>query len=329
MLIFLFSLVASKKMPKIEDMNARRFRNAILEGRNIEVYVTLISNPDLEGHLAANEILENAFEIGKGFLRFAYYDSAKNPAFARKHKIREPTFVVFHAGGQLMLPAHNITARKLVNRASFMIPDFTMKITNELDESYITPICVLFTERKIAPSLWTAISYHFRNKGHLIKIGFSNNKTLAAMFNITEFPKIMMKNSSKTLIYDGINDFMTLKEMINKFVLKRLTGKVKSLTALPLKFFKKKCSKPDKICIVHTSPALSEDFLKFRKKHTTNLLQFLYGDQKLPFPWMEKDSVYGFRLSTDQYFKAENLEDLEYMIPQALIGKLKWANMEL
>jgi hypothetical protein len=314
---------------KIEDMDAHRFRQAVLEGRKIAVYVTLVSNPDLDGHLGANEVLEEAFLIGKGFLKFVYFDSAKNPAFARKYKIKEPTFVVFHAGGQIFLPAHNITARQLVNKASFMIPDFTMKITNELDESYVTPVCVLFTERKIAPSLWTAISYEFRDKGHLIKIGFSNNKTLAAKFNITEFPKIMMKNSSKTLIYDGVNEFLPLKEMINKFVLKRLTNKVKALTASPIKFFNKKCNKPDKICIVHTNATLSDEFLKFRKKHTTNLLEFLYGDEKLPYSWMEKDSVYGFKLDHDQYFKAESLEDLEYMIPQALILKLKWARMEL
>ena len=328
-LSFLISSVISRKVEKIEDMDRHRFKNTVLEGRKITVYVALISNPDFEGHTQANEVLEEAFQIGKGFLKFCYLDCSKDRAFARKYKITEPTFGIFHAGGQILLPAHNMTARMLVNKASFMIPDFTMKITNELDESYITPVVVLFTERKIPPSLWTAISYEFRDKQHLVKIGFSNNKTLAAHFNITEFPKLMLKNSSKTLIYDAINDFSSLKEMINKFILKRLTSKVKQLMAFPIKTFKKRCSKVDKICIVHTAESLQDDFLRFRKIYTTSLLEFLYGNDKLPYPFMKNNTVYGFRVDSGQYFETENLDDLEFLLPQVLTGKNKWNTAEL
>ena len=329
LLSFLFSLAISKKVEKIEDMDRHRFKNTVLEGRKITVYVALLSNPDFEGHTHANEVLEEAFQIGKGFLKFCYLDTSKDRSIARKFNVTEPIFGIFHAGGHILLPAHNITARILVNKASFMIPDFTMKITNELDESYITPVVVLFTERKIPPSLWTAISYEFRDKQHLVKIGFSNNKTLASHYNITEFPKLLMKNSSKTLVYDAISDFPSLKDMITKFYLKRLTSKVKQLIAYPLKTFRKRCSKADKICIVHTTASLQDDFLRFRKMYTTSLLDFLYGNEKFPYDFMKNDTVYGFRVDSGQYFETDNLEDLEFLLPQVLTGKNKWQTAEL
>lgn len=329
MLLLLFSLFCSaKKIEQIEDMDGTRFKQTVIAGRKITVYVVLMSNPDLEGHAAANEVLEEAFKIGKGFLKFVYLDTSKTPSYARHLKLEGPSFCIYHSGGVLTLPG-NTTARQLVNRASFMIPDFTYKITNELDEGYTTAVCVLFTERKIPPSLWTAISYDFRDKGHLIKIGFSNNKTLAAKFNITEFPKIMLRNSSKTLIYDGINEFLPLKDAINKFILKRLTNKVKSLNVVPVKQFKRKCQSQDTVCIIHTVDEIQDEFLAFRKKHTTSLLEFMYGSKGLPFSWMKPNMTYGIKYTAAQYFETENVEDLEFMVPQVLINRMKWREMEL
>ena len=90
-MLFVLVLFSScrKQKDEIIEMDGHRFRQAIFHRDALETWVALLSAQDLEEHYAANSVFDEAFALGKGFLRFAYLDTTKNKHIARKKLTQE------------------------------------------------------------------------------------------------------------------------------------------------------------------------------------------------------------------------------------------------
>ena len=308
-------------------MDGHRFRMAVFHRDMLELWVTLISSQDESGHTQASETLEEAFKLGKGFLKFAYLDGRKNVKVPRRLGLKQlPQFCIFHPSGQTCFNS-SLTARELVNIASSYLPDFTHTVDEKWYSEPETPVAILFTEKKNTPLLWSAISYHF--KPHPIKIGKSTDKQLASKFGITTFPSIVMKNMSHTIIYEGDNEFLPLKDILKKFYSKKLLKLRKNIRVFPLKDFEEQCKGQDTVCIIHANKELTLEFEIQRKKHTTSMLEFFYGNEDLPHPLLKQNGIIAIKKNTDQYLLINDFKELENVIPKILDNSIIWNQNEL
>ncbi|OHT06502.1 hypothetical protein TRFO_25456 [Tritrichomonas foetus] len=309
-------------------MDGHRFRNAVFHREPLDVWVSLISSQDLSGHTEANAAFDDAFKLSKGFLKFAYLDSSKNVHIPRRLEIKSlPSYCVFHTSGQICIPA-NISARELINFASYYLPDLSEKANPEWikkDES--NPVAILFTEKEATPMLWAAIATAFYKS--TIRIGVSRDHDFAKTLGVEQFPSIVFHNYTHNIIYEGQNDYLTLKLNIKKFWQKRFSRTRSALTVKPMSEYKKLCKGSDKICLIHTVENVDSKFERLRKKHTTQMIEFLFGHDELPIPEMKKNGIYAIYPEKQMYIDIGNFDNLNRIITDIISEKAEWKNYQI
>ena len=274
-LLLVLCVTCWRHKDEILEMDGHRFRQAVFHRDMLETWVTLLSAQDLEGHVFANSVFDEAFNIGRGFLRFAYLDTAKNPHIPRRLNLNLlPQFCVFHAAGETCVPA-NISARELINLASSYLPDFT----EEADVAWLkkdeqNPVAILFTDKPETPLLWVAIASAFR--GQPLRIGVSRDKPFGESLSVTRFPTILLHNYSHNIPYDGDNEFSALLTTLQQFLQKKLTRVRSGLKVHPISEFDKYCT-GDKICFIYSSESPSKEMEELRQRHSTGMFEFFFG----------------------------------------------------
>ena len=306
-LFFVFLVKSGKKKDEIIEMDGHRFRISVLHREKSDTWVTLLSSQDLKGHSEANSEFDKAFSIGKGFLKFAYLDTSKNSNIPKRLKLKIlPQYCIFYTSSQVCIPA-NISARELINLASYYLPDFSEKASTQgikKDES--NPVAILFTDKEETPALWAAISNVFHKS--LIRIGTSRDHDFAKSLGIErDFPVIIFHNYTHNIIYEGKNDFLTLKLNIKKFMQK--------------KFFKVRSG-------LNVKPI--SEYGKIRKKYTSSIFDFFYGDksENLHVPEVKNGDILIIFNEIGKYLKVDSLDNLESILSQIISGKTNFSNMK-
>jgi hypothetical protein len=104
------------------------------------------------------------------------------------------------------------------------IPDFTVRITKENVDSFITtdptkPKVILFSNKKTVPTMWKALSSETVFK-RTVKFGFATEEDaeIVAKFKVKKYPTIIMQRGSKAEIkesYSGEMKFLAIKDWVN------------------------------------------------------------------------------------------------------------------
>jgi hypothetical protein len=280
-----------------------------------------MSAPDFPGHSQAMSVLDDAFKLGKGFLKFAYLDCVKSTYLPRRLNLtKSPHFCFFHAAGEVCQPGENLSARDVVNIASTFLPDFTETANPKwlrLNEQ--NPTAILFTERENTPVLWVAVGRAFRRSP--LKIGVSRDKEFAKTLNVTQFPTILLHNLSHNIVYEGENDYLALKTNLKKFMSKKLLRVRSALKVKPMVEYENACKGLDTICIVHAVADLAPELEALRVKHRTGLFEFFFGtggdeeEGSLVVKWPGKN----------RFIRVENLGALEGVLAEVLDGTAVWS----
>ncbi|KAK8895055.1 hypothetical protein M9Y10_023497 [Tritrichomonas musculus] len=333
MFIFTFLIFfgfSSKKKDEIVEMDGRRFRLSVLHREPSDTWVSLLSSQDLEGHTEANTEFDKAFAIGKGFLKFAYLDTSKNVNIPKRLKLKTlPQYCIFYTASQTCIPA-NISARELINLASYYLPDFTEKASLQwLKKDESNPVALLFTDKKETPALWAAISNVYHKS--MLRIGISNDHNFAKELGIeSDFPVIIFHNYTHNIIYEGKNDFLTLKVNIKKFMQKKFFKVRSGLSVRPIREYNNNYQGTDTICIINIADDLNPDLEKIRKKFTTSKFDFFYGEksENLHIPETKKGDILIIFNEIGKYINVDSLEKLESIILELLAGNTNFPNMK-
>jgi hypothetical protein len=318
--------LAGKKKDVIIEMDNHRFRQSIFHRNQLDVWLSLFSSPSIAGHVEANAAFEEAFELGRGFLKFGYLDNLKCVKTPRRLGVREfPAFCVFHPNGHTCLPA-NITGRQLINKAGVFYPDYTTRAQPRWVDEINDPFVILFTEKPQPTYLWSAISRHFHK--HPIRVGFSNDHAVADKLGISNFPAIVLRNQTVKIEYDGALSFVALRDTIKQFTQKKLQKIPTAIRVFGVKDFGEKCKGKDKICIIDSVSADAAALEPLRKQHRSASLEFFVGKDELPLA-LKPGKFYAVRLSTEQFVSFGSAAELSGKIDDILSGKVEWASSEL
>mmetsp|Transcript_65432 Transcript_65432/g.147527 ORF Transcript_65432/g.147527 Transcript_65432/m.147527 type:complete len:418 (-) Transcript_65432:104-1357(-) len=117
-------------------------------------------------------------------------------------------------------------AKALAAKVSKLIADYTIKLTKDNVDSFITtdptkPKVILFSNKKTPPTIWKALSSETVFK-RTVKFGFvpEEEKDIASRFKVKKFPTIMMHRGAKAEIketYSGEMNFLALKDWVGVF----------------------------------------------------------------------------------------------------------------
>jgi hypothetical protein len=322
MFLFIILTQGIKKKEEILDLDQHRFRKIVFHRDAFDVWVSAMSAPDFPGHTQAMTALDDAFKLGKGFLKFAYLDCIKNTYIPRRLNLtKQPYFCVFHAAGEDCRPGQDLSGRDVVNLASAFLPDFTETANAKwIRANEQHPAAILFTEREYTPVLWVAVATAFR--GSQLKIAVSRDKEFAKALNVSQFPTILLHNLTHNIVYEGENEYITMKTNLKKFMLKRLLKVRSNLKVRPLAEFDNLCQGLDKICIVHAVSELAPELERLRVKHQTGLFEFFFGtggeevgDGAVVVNWPGKN----------RFIRVSNIEELEGVLSQILDGTAVWS----
>ncbi|KAH0794704.1 Thioredoxin family protein [Histomonas meleagridis] len=306
-------------------MDTNRFHNSVIKRSRLDIWLVLLSSKDSKGHESAKEIFQEAFLLGKGFIKFAYVDAVKYPHVQRKLQLKTfPQFCVFHSSGY-ECKSTSFTPRELINYASSFLLDFADIADDDWMFKYEqTPVAVLFTDKPSTPTLWSAIGSSFRHNP--IKIGISNNIEFALKYNVTTFPTILFHNFTHNIIYDGANDFSSIRSSIKKFIKRKLQKSLHPTIIHPMTEYNKYCS-GDVICILNIKDEIEPEFELIRKKHTTSMLQFFFGSEA-PFDYLQKGFIYAVTPNGEKYIKIENVSSLNETVQSILDGNANWTQAD-
>jgi hypothetical protein len=323
----MFALVAFaaavKKKEEILDLDGHRFRHTVFHRDLLDIWVSALSSPDYSGHAQAMSTFDDAFKLGKGFLKFAYLDCVKNTYIPRRLGLtKAPHFCVFYAGGE-QCRSGNMSAREIINWASSFLPDFTEAADEKwLDANEQNPTAILFTERETTPLLWVAVSTAFRRTP--LKIGISRDHDLATRLGVTKFPTVLLHNLTHNIVYEGENEYLAMKTNFKKFMMKRLFRIRSAVKVKPLNDYPNSCVGHDTICIIQAVEAASPDMEAMRWKHRTTMFEFFYGTTG----GYEPGAIVVKWPARNRRLDVAKIQDLEGVLTQILNGTAVWTETE-
>ena len=321
----IFTILSTNLKDEIIKMDFNKFKNNVANRGEYETWLVLISNQN--GNENEIKVFNDAFKIGKGFLKFGYIENEKNSNIQKKlHLKKIPQFCIYHMNGQKCIDT-DIQAKNLINLASSYLPDFTAKASTKwIEKDEANPVAILFTEKEDTPMLWAAISLKYHKKQ--IRIGISRDKNFAKSLGVEKFPTILLHNFSHNIIYDGPNNFESLSSEIEKFIQKKVQKVSKEMTILPLKQYDNVCTKSGKVCIIHCIDSLDPKFHSIRKENPTPIIDFLYGSGPYPVNKMKDGGLYAVFSEKNKYFEISNIDNLEEVIHDIMYGELLWESYE-
>jgi hypothetical protein len=199
-----------------------------------------------------------------------------------------PTVFIIHKHGRLDYKGKR-TERAIVSAAVKLIPD--KSIPADLDWlSDGQEAAILFTEKKSTPPIWAAVSCCFQGR---LRVGIASDPATIAAFKIEKVPTILLLNKSYRTVYTGGISFLEVKKTIGEF----LSGEYEEPFPFNSDFFlpeeyQEEANNFSGFCVIHVVPDLDPKLKEAQVKFRMRKVKFFYGDEDLPFPWMQQGKLY-------------------------------------
>jgi thiol-disulfide isomerase/thioredoxin len=201
--------------PNVLTLTGAQFSSVIDRRGNMTVAMVMFHGDHCPACRQAYPEYTKAADEAAGMIIFGEVDTDLEPSLARRFDIYGiPAFYIFHPGGQVQFLQAPQT-REFLNAASRYIP----RMGKEADESWYpngaSRAAILFTDKRLCPPLWAAISCAWHNSS--VRIGQTTNATLRSKFNISSVPMILMIDRDHQMIYDGSKTFTDIHNAFTKY----------------------------------------------------------------------------------------------------------------
>ena len=268
----------------------------------------------------------NASEIAGGMIKFGVIDAQMSGELSEKYNVKSlPHFLIFHDETFTeYLGKRN--PRDFVNTAATFLPNYI----HEIDESWKSssleqPSAILFTNRDTIPPIWIGIGAYFHGKS--IRIGICRNSDLMNSFNLIEPPKIYFMNGTNFEIYEGNNDFNSIKTSIEKFFVKRLINKIEEDDEnifYSLNLFNEKCLGGRKNCIIFIGKKPSKELEKIKELYSKPKMLWFNGINDLPFEFLKKGGIWIYNPRRDAFIYSNNIKEFSETLDRVRDGGANW-----
>ena len=331
-----FVFTGSPELNKFTTLLTSKNWNKEIEKRNsTTVYFVMFHGEHCPACQMSYPAFTEASQSAKGMVKFGNVDTSKEYNIARNFDIRGiPTFIIFHPDGNTVYYGDR-SARSMINSASKYIPDLTEKVSEEwLSES--TKAAILFTNKRVAPPLWSSVSCHLSNNTQNIKIGFSSDSNIQEKFQVKKIPTILFIDGSSKKNYEGKNELNEILISINKYfseekpqesISKPKTSQ-QGIQSLPSKEeFKKLCKGTNKYCVISKTDTISEQLNSISIKYRHDPFLFFTCKENCLYDFIDF-GTYIIHNKRNSMIHVKNNEELITNLDRIIDGGAKFINYD-
>jgi hypothetical protein len=210
----------------IQLITATNFDGVISKFRDTAVSALWFFNADSKVDEAFLDGYDKIAADLKGMVKVCALSCSDFPVFCEKQGVKETPAVMIYPTNPV--PAFKyegkMETKAISAKLARFIPDFTVRITKENVDSFITtdptkPKVILFSNKKTVPTMWKALSSETVFK-RTVKFGFATEEDaeIVAKFKVKKYPTIIMQRGSKAEIkesYSGEMKFLAIKDWVN------------------------------------------------------------------------------------------------------------------
>ncbi|OHT12621.1 Thioredoxin family protein [Tritrichomonas foetus] len=278
----------------IKELNSKNWYTEIQQRSNLTVYVVMFHGQHCPACQMAYPNFVEAAKSATSTIKFGEVDTSREYNLASQFQIRGiPTFIVFHPNGESPYNGDR-SARSFLNSAYKYVPN----LAETVDETWteMNKTVILFSDKKTVPPLWKAVSCHFHNKS--VKIGFSDDEKIRALFKITAVPTILMTHNDTHYVYNGKNSFPEIRKGVVDF----FNGKIKPpapKTPIPVVIspledeeqFANICKGKGSYCVIIGAEEASATFREVARRYRNDPFKFLTCGEKCPIEYAKKGFI--------------------------------------
>jgi hypothetical protein len=307
-------------------LTSPEFRDLVLKRDETTIWLVLFVGLNLKPCIKAEREFRKAAPLVSGLAKFAVVNASEEPFLQRRLGIDYvPLLKVYHAGGvEDYRGKYNVNG--FIDCVSNKMPNFVRTFDRKwLDENL--PSVVLFTDQIRVPTIWAALSLHYREQ--FIRFGICSEFHLHKEMSIARLPTIYFYNSSTSIRYRGEMKDADLREAVDRF----LNGTLSSEADFDdegfyrLTEFEEHCRGRD-FCVLHTGDDLSEEYRKIRLTCRRHPMKFFYGSSEVPFPQLRLGQYYIWNPRRKAVISVEQISELTGAIDRVIDGGARWLNLD-
>ena len=316
----------------VTELTSKTFRK-LVEGRNdTTVWIVDFQGDYCPACRQAAPFFAEAAQQSLGMVKFGSLDTQRNGDIAGQFNIRYiPTFIIFYPGGHKVYMGER-SARGFANAAAKYIPNKS----EEADETWndgTSKSVILFSNKRVVPPMWAALSCHYLDNPEKIRIGHALDGAKKDEFNVTAFPTVLAIDGEKTRTFDGKPGFKAISTFIDQFFAGTLPDPTPKPTPKPKGVyietinseadFKTKC-RAHKNCVIMNGEA-TEEFKKIANKFQHDPFLFATNNGALSYI---KDGIWVFHRSQEKASVVKSTDQLISALDRVLDGSLRWSKIE-
>ena len=256
-----------------------------------------------------------------GMVKYISVDIKEHPKVAYLYTVRAvPAFRIVHPKGDNEYKG-DTSSESLIEAPLKYIPNKAKLIDESWLPSPTAPMsAILFTNKKIVPALWAAISCNYESDK--MRIGFTRSPQL--MSNVAPPGSIVFIYKDIVSIYNGQLTYFAVTQAMKAFEEDpKASGTSVSLVTeiRDREQFEQSCRNTGKICIFEVKRSDSK-FEEIAKTNHHGPFRFHKCDDKCPFDGMANYVI--FHGKRNNIISVESIDDLPGALDRVLDGGAKW-----
>ena len=260
-----------------------------------------------------------------GMVKFVSVDIEENPKIAFRYTVRQaPSFRIISADGAFEYK-DEVSADSLIKASTKYIKSRCQIADATWEPSVKTPPeAILFTNKKVTPPYWAAISNAYSDTN--ARIGICRNPNIASLFGVTEQNCIVFVFNNFVFVYDGQLTYSAITEAFDEFIKNPKTSGAESSLIGEISTkdkFNNFCHNTGKVCVMMGDKNASAAFEEVATNNRDDRFKFYVCGETCPFNGMN-GGFFIFHHKNDRAMKVESEKELPTALDHVVDGTARY-----
>jgi hypothetical protein len=306
-LLFTVAAAFPDRPGTVSRLNIHNWDSLVGTGKSDAVWVVAFIDPAEPLCRDIPQVLTDAAATSDALLNFGIVDVSTEQTLMFQFEVRMVPLIFILQQKSRILYKGKRSAAALIKAAVKRIPDRALKATEDWNSDGRDSV-ILFTNKTVTPPIWAAVSCVFQGR---LRVGISADSAVHKAFKIEKTPTILFQNRTYRTVYSGENSFMELRKSIGEFLKGEYEEPFRFISDFFLpEEFTEECGNFSGFCVVHVDSDLDPKFKDVQQKFKDRKVKFFYGDEDLPYEFMEHGKVYVIQQHKGLGLALDSLNDL-------------------
>jgi hypothetical protein len=289
------------------------------------VWVVTFIDPSVAPCREMVEVVSKAARTSDALVNFGVVNVNSEHRLAMRFEVRlVPATFILHQNERSEYKGKR-NASALIKAAVKFIPDKSLVVDADWPSDGQDTV-ILFTNKTVTPSIWAAVSCVFQGRA---RVGISSSRPMRKLFNIEKTPTILFQNRTYRTVYSGENSFVQLRKSIHEFLNREYEEPFHFASDFLLpEEFSEECKNFSGLCVVHVDADLDPKLKEVQQKFKNAKVKFFYGDEDLPYEFMQPGKVYVIQQQKSVGIALDSLSELAVTLSSVFDQSVKLVPLE-